>query len=153
MPSPEPGPCGAGHYSLAAACAEPTGHDGAWHHTTHPDTGQRLRFQGGPGPRHTQEWLTDDDPDAPDAGMWVTWHYAAASEPTPLVPADLDERAAAHLSHHFPTGQVRNGPSGVESECACGTWYRRENRHLGREVSIMMRMYFDNGLEAAATRS
>jgi hypothetical protein len=134
---------------VAAQCTQSESHDDLWHRTVHPDTGQVIRFRTVPGAQHTQEWEPDDDPEATDAGEWVTWHYTAREVgPTPIVPADLDQRVAALIATHFPTGGVRHGQAGIESECGCGTWYpiSRDNAHLGREVSLLVRGYFDLAL-------
>ncbi|MFJ3699649.1 hypothetical protein ACIPW9_36955 [Streptomyces sp. NPDC090052] len=140
-------PCPVSHYSLPAQCTQPASHHGAWHRTAHPDTGQILRFRTLLGTRHTQEWQPADDPEAADGGGWVTWHYVTEADPTPVVPADLDRRAASLVASHFPTSRVRPGQDGTESECGCGTWYPtgQESAHLGREVSLLARSYFDLG--------
>lgn len=149
--TPDQLPCDQQHFTLGACCTLPAAHTD-WHETNHPDSGARLRFRTLAGARHTQEWLPDDDRELPGEGRWVTWHYLADGEPTPLVVADLDRRAASYVSGHYPTGQTRAGAAGAESQCACGEWYPagQETRHLGRQVSILARMYFDGGLEAAA---
>lgn len=142
-------PCPVTHYSLPAQCMLLPGHDDSWHRTVHPDTGRTMRFHTALGVRHTQEWASDDDPAAPDAGEWVTWHYVAPeTEPTPVVPPDLDQRVTSLVAGHHPTSRVRPGQDGVESECACGTWYPigRHDAHLGREMSLLVRGYFDQGL-------
>ncbi|MEV6421595.1 hypothetical protein [Streptomyces sp. NPDC051662] len=149
-------PCPVSHYSLPAQCTQLAGHDETWHWTVHPGTGQILRFRSVLGTRHTQEWQSADDyPEAADAGEWVTWHYATEADPTPVVPADLDWRAASLVAGHFPTGRGRSGQDGVESECGCGTWYPigGESAHLGREVSLLARGYFDLALRYSRERT
>ncbi|WP_327359716.1 hypothetical protein [Streptomyces sp. NBC_01304] len=136
--------CPVAHYSLATPCSLPADHPDTWHETFHPDTGRPLRYRTLLGTRHTQEWEFDDDPAAPDAGQWVTWHYVTAETgPTPLVPEDLDQRVAVLLASHFLTGQA-----GTDDECACGVRYPAGGyyAHLGREASLLVRGYFDLGL-------
>jgi hypothetical protein len=142
--------CTVAHYLLAAQCGLTAGHGGTWHRTLHPDTGQQLRFRQVGAVQHSQEWEPTDDPDAsPDEGQWVTWHYADG--PVSTVVSDLDQRAASLVSGHFPTSRTRPGPDGGrgEEECACGQWYRqgRADIHLGREVSLLARSFFDLALE------
>lgn len=142
-------PCPVTHYSLTAQCTLSAGHPDIWHRAVHPDTGQTIRFHTVAGTQHTQEWSSDDDPGAPDEGEWVTWHYTTQDvAPTPVVPADLDQRVAVLVAGHHPTSRVRSGQTGVESECVCGAWYPigRHDTHLGREMSLLVRGYFDLGL-------
>ncbi|MFE2639520.1 hypothetical protein ACFXKF_32960 [Streptomyces scopuliridis] len=148
-------PCPVRHYSLPAQCTQLAGHDETWHTTDHPDNGQTLRFRTVLGARHTQEWQPDDDPEAAGGGEWVTWHYVTEADPTPVVPADLDRRAASLVAGHFPTGHVRSGQDGTESECGCDTWYPigGESAHLGREVSLLARGYFDLALRYSQERT
>jgi len=142
--------CTTAHYQLPAPCTLPAGHPDPWHRTAHPDTGQQLRFRHVGAVQHSQEWEPSDDPDAsPDEGQWITWHYADGPVSTVVV-SDLDQRAASLVSGHFPTSRTRPGPDGgrSEEECACGQWYRagRSDIHLGRQVSLMARSFFDMGL-------
>ncbi|WP_329020777.1 hypothetical protein [Streptomyces sp. NBC_01601] len=149
-------PCPVTHYSLPAWCTLRAGHPDTCHQTVHPDTGQTIRFHAANGTQHTQEWVSDDDPEAPDAGEWVTWHYGAPDvAPTPVVPGDLDQRVAALVAGHHPTSRVRPGQAGVESECVCGTWYPmgRHDAHLGREMSLLVRGYFDLGIRYGQERT
>ncbi|MFD4535644.1 hypothetical protein ACFWNL_18390 [Kitasatospora sp. NPDC058397] len=146
--------CTTDHYSVPARCTLSAGHPGPWHRAFHPGDGRTLRWSTAGGVHHTQEWEPDDDPGgAADAGEWVTWDYVAPrSGPGSTVSADdLDRRAASLVSSHFPTGRVRPGPAGVESECGCGTWYTgHHNGHFGREVSLLARSFFDLGLREGA---
>lgn len=146
--------CPSTHYSLASSCALPPGHREIWHETFHPETGQRLRYRRAFGIRHTQEWVPDDDPGAPDSGEWVTWHYVEPqAEPTPVIAADLDDRSRSLVSGHTALGQIRPGGTGIygiEELCSCGTWFNAgsllsHNTHLGREVSVLARGFFDSG--------
>ncbi|MFB7428738.1 hypothetical protein ACFC0K_36250 [Streptomyces hydrogenans] len=141
--------CEAVHYTLPARCTLPSDQPHPWHHVTHPVTGQPLRFRTPPGVRHTQEWDSDNDPAVPESGQWVTWHCVTPqTAPTPLVPDDLDTRAATLASSHEPTHLRRTGPDGPENQCACGTWYPAgaHAAHLGREISLLARGYLDLGL-------
>ncbi|WP_042422148.1 hypothetical protein [Streptacidiphilus anmyonensis] len=150
MPTdPKTHPCPVAHYALGAPCTLTADHHDAWHQTVHPDTGQLLRFRTDRGALHTQEWEPDHDPGAPDAGTWVTWHYVTPQvDPTPTVPDDLDQRADTFVSNHSPSGLTRIGQTGIEAECGCGAWYPngRHSTHLGREVSLLARGYFDLAL-------
>ena len=140
--------CTTAHDQLPAHCTLTAGHPDLWHQTLHPQTGARLRFRSTGAVRHTQEWEPDDDSGATQAGQWITWHYSVGPTGTVVV-SDLDRRAATLVSAHFPTSRTRPGPdSGLEEECACGSWYRagRPDIHLGREVSLLARSFFDTGL-------
>ncbi|MEY9842844.1 hypothetical protein [Streptacidiphilus sp. EB103A] len=113
-----------------------------------PDNCTRLRWRTAGGFQHTQEWVPDDDPEAPNAGEWITWRYVVDPEPTPVGVDDLDRCAAALVAGHFPTNMLRTSPDdGVQEECACGQWYPsgRQNVHLGRVVSQLARSLFDLG--------
>ncbi|MGW8768361.1 hypothetical protein ACWGN5_38450 [Streptomyces sp. NPDC055815] len=137
------------HYLLPLRCTQQAGHLGEWHQATCPDSGRILRFAVGAGVRHTQEWEPDGDLDDPEAGQWITWHFTASdSDPTPVVPADLDARVAHVVTGHYPTDQVRTGTSGTEAQCGCGDWYPTLGHaaHVGRELSLLVRSYFDLGL-------
>lgn len=146
--------CPNAHYSLPTECTQPAGHPGTWHETTHPETAVRLRYRNTLGIRHTQEWVPDDDPGAPNAGLWVTWHYVEPEhEPTPVIVSDLDQRMRSLLSGHTALGQIRRGGTGIygiEELCACGTWFDSgsllsHNAHVGRELSIVARSFYDLG--------
>lgn len=140
--------CTTAHYRLPAPCTLPAGHSDPWHRAFHPITGTELRFRTAPGVDQTQEWESYEDPGDPQSGHWVTWHYAVGPVSTVIV-TDLDDRAAALVASCFPTSRTRTGPEGgLEEECACGQWYRagRSDIHLGRQVSLMARSFFDMGL-------
>jgi len=138
--------CPSTHYSLNVSCTLGPGHRDIWHQATLADTGTLIRYRRAFGARTTQEWVPANDPGEPDAGHWVTLHVVQPeADPTPTVPADLDRRAAAMLSQHFETGGHR--PATGESECACGVWHPAlvPSRHIGREVSLLARGYYDVG--------
>ncbi|MEV7775435.1 hypothetical protein [Kitasatospora sp. NPDC086791] len=146
------GDCGHPHYDLTATCTLPTGHGGRWHQGTNPHTGVSIRYRTAPTARHTQEWIPDDDPGAPNSGEWITLHYVeTVHAPTPTVSADLDQSAASLASSHFPVGHIRQATEGAhEEQCGCGTWYPagRRSLHVGQEISRLARAFFDLGLEA-----
>lgn len=146
--------CPSTHYLLPAHCTLSPGHRDIWHETTNTETSIRIRYRHVGGIRHTQEWVPDDDPGAPDSGQWVTWHYVEPEhEPTPVIVSDLDERMRSFLSGHTALGQIRHGGTGlygIEELCSCGTWFDSgsllsHNTHVGREVSILVRSFYDLG--------
>jgi hypothetical protein len=137
------------HYALSEQCVLTSGHPGPWHHMTRTDTDTEvgLRFRADQGVQRTQEWVPDV-PGELEEGQWITWHHAVEPEPGTVVVSDLDQRAAALVADHFPTGASRTSPGdGVQDECACGSWYRtgRADLRLGREVSLLARSFFDLG--------
>ncbi|MFC1405779.1 MULTISPECIES: hypothetical protein [Streptacidiphilus] len=153
MATEQPTPvCQRAHYTLAAQCTLLPGHDGTWHQALHPDDGRLLRFRVTADVQQTQEWEPNDDPGATNPGEWITLHYATAQTRfTTVVPDDLDQRGASLISGHFETGRTRETDTGTGTECACGTWYPASpygahSKHLGREISLLVRSYFDTGL-------
>lgn len=144
--------CATAHYKMPVKCTLVADHPAEWHQALHPQTCARLRWRTSGGVRHTQEWESDDDAETPEAGEWITWHYVVEPEPTPVIVDDLDQRMAALVSGHFPTGRSRTSPDdGPQDQCACGQWYRaaRPDLHLGRQLSLLARSFFDLALRYA----
>lgn len=136
--------CPSRHYANNQECQLPKGHREIWHQTTHPTRGTLLRFRQALGTRWTQEW--NENPDG-DAGMWVTLHYVSSENQgcdTPTVTEDLDQRIAAALSGHVNMMGFA-GPIGC---CSCGVQFVDSHwRHVAREVSLIVRVFFDGGRE------
>ncbi|MEV7123795.1 hypothetical protein [Kitasatospora griseola] len=146
------GLCGSGHYQWTADCTLAVGHDGPWHQGRHPDTGVLIHFRATPEVEHTQEWSSWAPED--DRGEWVTLHYRVSDRSSAVgVPADLDQRVLGVADCHVVTSRTRPGVGGQEEECSCGQWYpaRRHYEHVGRQVSLLVRSYFDIGMKAGAT--
>jgi len=144
--------CTTVHYKVPAKCTLVADHPADWHQALHPRTCARLRWRVTGGFRHTLEWEAEDDSGAPEAGEWITWHYVVEPDPTPVVVDDLDERIAALVSGNFPTGTSRTSPDdGPQDQRACGQWYRsrRPDIHLGRQLSLVARSFFDLALRYA----
>lgn len=139
--------CPSRHYASNQECQLPKGHREIWHQTTHPTRGTLLRFRQALGTRWTQEW--NENPDG-DAGMWVTLHYVSSENQgcgTPTVAEDLDQRIASALSTHVELAAWLRAANGA-SQCSCGAHYLDSHRqHVAREVSLMVRVFFDGGRE------
>lgn len=143
--------CPSIHYTLPAHCTLPPGHRDNWHETRHPNTGARLRYRRAYGTLHTQEWEPSDDPAEPDAGEWTTRHHVLPQDaPTPTVPDDLDQRIKVMVDAHEP---LTAGSSLYPVGCICGTWHNPtgpgvHERHVAREMSLLVRGYYDIGRTA-----
>jgi len=147
--------CPSVHYAHGTDCTLRPGHPDIWHQTHHPDTGVLLRYRQALGTRHTQEWVPDLDSDESGAtGEWTTLHHVQAEHaPTPTVPADLDRRIQGFISGHTNCG---TDPATGWDRCACGMKVLpgQHGKHLARELSLLVRGYYDMGLaagQAAAT--
>ncbi|MET9396057.1 hypothetical protein [Kitasatospora sp. NPDC002965] len=146
------GLCGSGHYEWTADCTLAVEHDGPWRQSRHPDTAVLIRFRGTPEVEHTQEWNSWEPED--DRGEWVTLHYRVTDRTSAVgVPADLDQRVLGVAVGHVFTSRTRPGAGGQEEECSCGQWYPacRHYEHVGRQVGLLVRSYFDIGMKAGTS--